>query len=91
MSSYYGGGFDEWVEDSFFCPITPDQLSRIKALLESYRESIDNKLSVDFEPDTMSWRTYRNDLWLYIPKDLNDKIDEIVRETNPPDDSSATS
>ena len=91
MSSYDGGGFDEWVEDSLFCSITPDQLGRIKALLEPYCESIDIKLVEDFEPDTMSWRTYRNDLWLYIPKNINDKIDEITRETNPLGDSSSTS
>ena len=80
MSSYDGGGFDEWVEDSFFSPTTKEQVDRIKLLLEPYREMIDNKLDSDFEPDTMSWRTYRNSLWSCIPTEVNQKIDNIVRQ-----------
>ena len=78
MSSYDGGGFDEWVEDSLFPPTPEDKLQEIKLLLEPYREMIDNKLSDDFEPDTMSWRTYRNSLWSCIPEGINQRIAEIL-------------
>jgi len=87
MSSYDGGGFDEWVADSFFSPTTQEQRDQIKALLEPYREMIDNKLDRDFEPETMSWRTYRNSLWSCIPDGVNQKIDEVLRQKGPPSGS----
>ena len=89
MSSYDGGGFDEWVEDSFFSPTTQEQLNQIKALIEPYREMIDNKLDHDFEPETISWRTYRNSLWSCIPDEINQRIAEILRQNSPPSDSSS--
>jgi len=90
MSSYDGGGFDEWVEDSFFSPTTQEQLEQIKALIEPYREMIDNKLDHDFEPETMSWRTYRNSLWSCIPEGVNQKISGILQQKDPPSDSSSS-
>lgn len=87
MSSYEGGGFDEWVRDSFFCTLSQRQLDQIKAILEPYREMIDNKLDHDFEPETMSWRAYRNSLWSCIPDGVNQRIDEIVRPMDLLDDS----
>lgn len=92
MSSYDGGGFDEWVGDSFFSPTTQEQFEQIKELLEPYREMIDDKLVSDFEPETMSWRTYRNSLWMCIPDEVNQKIAEILRgpQKSLPSDSSSS-
>jgi hypothetical protein len=84
MSSYDGGGFDEWVEDSLFSTTTKEKLEEIKILLEPYRELIDNKLDSDFEPETMSWRTYRNALWSCISEEVNRKIAEILARKLPP-------
>jgi len=86
MSSYYDGGFDEWVEDLFFT-VPREKFKEIKLLLEPYREMIDNKLTNDFEPETMSWRTYRNSLWSCLPEEINQKTAEILARDLPPSDS----
>lgn len=88
MSSY-DGGFDEWVEDSFFSPTTQEKIAEIKLLLEPYREMIDNKLISDFEPETMSWRTYRNSLWSCLPGEVNQSVADILSRGLPPFGSSS--
>jgi hypothetical protein len=90
MSYYCGGGFDEWVEDSFFSSTTKEQFDEIKALLEPYRESIDNKIVNDFEPKTMSWRAYRYSLWMSIPDVISQKIAEVLRQSSRQGDNSSS-
>lgn len=75
MSSYDGGGFDEWVQDSFR-GLTSEQETALKAVLEPFREMVDNMLE-SFEPDEMSWRTFRNDIYDLLPQETQDEVDAI--------------
>lgn len=77
MSSYDGGGFDEWLEDSFQAGIDPEKWRAIKAIMDPHRESIAIALE-GFEPDEMSWRTFRNNLWYGREEEMR-KIDAILR------------
>jgi pantetheine-phosphate adenylyltransferase len=83
MSSYDGGGFDEWLRDSIYGQVTDEQMAKILEVLEPLREYIDEKIGLQFESDTMSWRTYRNDLWLCIPEDVNAKVAAILKGEKP--------
>lgn len=82
MSSYYGGGFDEWIEDSF--NTTPDKLLAIKAIMWPHRERITTALA-DFSEDEHSWRTFRNSLWHgYDEEDrqIRDVLSDKVKPTD---------
>lgn len=79
MSSYDGGGFDEWLEDSFFSDITPDRWAAICAIMAPHRESVDIALE-GFEPEEMSWRQFRNDLW-HIYEAESAKIQAVLSGT----------
>lgn len=74
MSSYDGGGFDEWVRDSLFGEVSEEKVQQVKKLLEPYREYVENSLD-SFEPEEHSWRDYRNSLWYNIPDDVNKAIE----------------
>lgn len=77
MSSYDGGGFDEWVRDSLFGEVSEEKAQQVKKLLEPYREYVENSLD-SFEPEEHSWRDYRNSLWYNIPDDVNKAIEVIL-------------
>lgn len=77
MSSYDGGGFEEWVRDSVFHTVPENYIQRVMQLLAPWRETIDEKCD-DFDEETQSWRDYRNSLWEYIPKHINDEVDAIL-------------
>lgn len=52
-----------FVQDSFFGNVTDEQLAAIVALLEPERESIEDRMALDYEPEEYSWRDYRNGMW----------------------------
>lgn len=62
MSSYDGGGFEEWLEDSFMGTIPEETWMEIRSLMEPHREDIENALE-GYESDACSWRDFRNRLW----------------------------
>jgi hypothetical protein len=78
MSSYDGGGFEEWVRDSIYGDVTEEQICAVIAVLEPVRAIIGQRCD-DFDEDMQSWRDYRNSLWQLVPKDLDDRVTEILR------------
>lgn len=83
MSSYDGGGFDEWLEDSLHytaetSEILKSRTASVGALLAPYRETIESGID-EYCADTMSWRDYRNGLWYRIDKRVNDLVGPIMR------------
>jgi len=53
VSSYYGGGFAEWIDDSF--NTTPDKLLAIRAIMWPHRESIDARLEDFSDAEHSRW------------------------------------
>ena len=84
MSSYYGGGFKEWLEDSFSSGIPAVQWAAICAIMEPHRESIDAALE-GFEEDEHSWRDFRNSLW-YGYEAESERIAAVLAGTLRPED-----
>jgi hypothetical protein len=79
MSSYSGGGFEEWLEDSIFRDaITEECWRNLVALLEPHRDMIDG-LCDDYDEEIQGWREYRNALWSLIPEDINKRVTEILK------------
>ena len=78
MSSYDGGGFEEWVRDSVYGNVSEEQIQKIIAVLEPIRNYITDKCDNDYDEDTMSWREYRNSLWHTVPDELEAQVDAIL-------------
>jgi hypothetical protein len=77
MSSYDGGGFEEWLRDSIFQEISEETLKKLSEVLEPHREMID-RMCCDYDKETQSWREYRNSLWSLIPPDVDQRVREIL-------------
>lgn len=78
MTSYDGGGFEEWVRDSLYGNVTDEKVRQVTQLLEPFREAIDDRLDNDFNSEEQSWRDYRNALWDHIPEDVQREVDAIL-------------
>jgi len=77
VSSYDGGGFDEWVRDSLLGEIPEEKIQLVLKILGPYRESIENSLE-GFESEEHSWRDFRNSLWYQIPDEVQKAVDVIL-------------
>lgn len=86
MSSYGGGGFAEWLSDSIFkADPSDEEVAALHVILAPYQADIE--IGIDgFEPDSMSWRDYRNGLWERVPKEASDKVAGILKGTILPSD-----
>jgi hypothetical protein len=81
MSSCDEYTLEFFVRDSFFGPITDDQLDKIVRLLEPERDRIEENMISDFDEDCMSWRSYRNSMWDTIDPSYEKRIDVIMRSS----------
>ncbi len=79
MSGYNGGGFEEWLRSSI-APISNRAWNELLMLLEPYREIVDYYCAV-YDPSAQNWIEYRNMLWLGIPEDVRERVNEIVNES----------
>lgn len=57
MSSFPGSRLEDFLEDLYFEVPTAEQ----RAFWEPHREGVERALA-DFDPETQSWRDYRNAL-----------------------------
>jgi len=57
-----------FIEDSFFLDrLPPGSRERLIRYYEPFRERIEYAMQESFEPETMSWRDWRNSYWDYLP------------------------
>ncbi len=74
MSSCDEFTLDFFVEDSFFGGVTDEQLKQVVRLLEPEREWIETLMIDDFDEESMSWRSYRNNLWYSLDMEYEKRI-----------------
>lgn len=77
MSSMDEPTLEFFISDSFHRGLTEEQFKAIVKLFEPHRESIERKMSEDYNPEEHSWRDYRNSMW-YSYEDLEPEIDKIM-------------
>ena len=78
MSSCDEYTLEFFVEDSFFGHQTDEQIKKVVHLLEPEREWIERKMIEDYDPNCMSWRSYRNSLWNILDPIYEKRIDTIM-------------
>jgi hypothetical protein len=57
-----------FIEDSFFLDrLPPGSRERLVRYYEPFRDRIEYAMQESFDPETMSWRDWRNSYWDYLP------------------------
>lgn len=73
-----------FIEDSFFLDrMMPGSRERLIRFYETHRERIEYAMNEDYDPETMSWRDWRNSYWDCLPKPPLEELamsDEEIRK-----------
>ncbi len=63
-----------WLSESVYnANLTSSRIAELAAILEPVRADIEAGLE-RYEPDEQSWHDYRDALWAWVPKDLEDQV-----------------
>lgn len=79
MSSYGGGGFAEWLRDSYAFDVSDAGVEAVRGLLGSEEVSGIEAALAAYSEEERSWRDYRNAIWHRFTDEESDRIAAAAR------------